>query len=320
MRYWPVTLNLEAQVSQRESLVRDQTIYVKRHAGRMDYTIDPRGTKGINSRSGLDADSIVSERGQANLVSLATGSDLESIVSCFSSDPNAVAVLKYLGDGGGDAPLGCEEGQHSRLLEAFIKSVAMEGLVADKIDMFRIHHSMFIAAGHTGSSSSPSPPPALLALRALLFSLEFYSSLTWLRLFFPGAEHSNEKQGHRSPLVERTFVERLSTRLEQELQPLRELHSPERAMMLEYMTGKSTVVPPELARMLLILKSPELSKVQALKTVVCEALKQSAGSAADEALIKTAIQQAHARETFFPSRPGPRLWAELIVESCRADM
>lgn len=316
VRYWPVHLDLSTQTSQLQSLVENQTLYVKRHAGRLDYSVDPRGIKGINSRSGLDTETITSDVGHMFMVDDQAASSLEGIVASFSSDPHAVATLKYLaalGTSSPEEPSNAEE--TSRLFEVFASSVLMETLSADKIDVAPVYHHMFLA----GTSPRPDEAAerdaaqALLPLRALLFVLDFYTSLTWTKLFSP------PEAGARVPLIERAFVERTRLRLESELLSLLDSDENLQRQLKAYLKGEDTHVDAALARILGLLRCPKQDELQILRESVRSALSTDLGSDEGEDArsekVQTAVQQT--LQTVIPFSSPRDHWslAQLVVNT-----
>lgn len=305
VRYWPVHLDLTSQTSQLENLVDTQTLYVKRHAGRLDYTVDPRGIKGINSRSRLDTDTITSELGQTSLADERATLGLEGIVSSFSSDPHAVATLKYLA-----APLTDPQiSPSSRLFEAFSTSVLMETLSADKINIAPIHHHMFLASLWQQQEKNDSQ--ATLVLRSLVFTLGFYTSLTWSNIFTPPEELESQS---RMPLIDRSFVERIRLRLESQISEILDQEEHRRALVL-YIKGKQITQDQIMTRLLVLLRCPPQKQLEELRSSITSTLSEMDKSADAVGVVITAVQQA--LQTILPFSAQRDHWrlAKLLVES-----
>lgn len=193
-RYWPVTLQIADNPDHRDSFVRSQTIFVKRHAGKLDYSQDSQGVRGMASRSGADAGAIVSDMGETARLLSANSSTLQGVVATFSDDPEASAIVRHLAPSGPNGRAGAGDS----LLEAFSSTVLLECLKEDKQDMTSLYFALFASASDQHSSFS------LNNLRNVMLVTDFYSSLTWSKLFL-----SPSSDDQRSPLVTRAFIEHL---------------------------------------------------------------------------------------------------------------
>ncbi|KAK0216026.1 hypothetical protein IW262DRAFT_1276839 [Armillaria fumosa] len=98
-RYWPFHLDLERVAQHRESLVRSQTLYVKRRTAFLSYTEDPRGSRSLFVRSRSSA----GEAAILDFPQLTTkshpASDLSEFINSFSNDPVYLSFADHFSSG-----------------------------------------------------------------------------------------------------------------------------------------------------------------------------------------------------------------------------
>lgn len=192
VRYWPITLQLDANAQQFDSFVRDQTIFVKRHSGRMDYADDP---KGLNAVVGQDQGvTTVFDGGQTAVVVSQVLDQIRVAGSGCQSDQRSWPTSLYethLNQGNqGDANFA-----------AFAGSVSAECLLADKMEAAESYRSLQLAINDTRDVASA---------QSVSFATAFYSSHAWRSLFV--AKH--DRDSPRLPLIERSFIEDIENRIE----------------------------------------------------------------------------------------------------------
>lgn len=307
-RYWPTQLYIEAHSLHRQRLVDNQTLYVKRHAGRFDYTSDPRGIKGITARSDLDTDSLITDLN--HLISTEVSwDDLQDVVASCSSNPVALATLKYLGVLQGTKQTSASDKDLSSLMGSFASSVVKDTLTHDKAEVAPIYHELLL---DFESCRSPSGCTSNRSIASLTLSLAFYASLTWRKIFRP----DNEPQyAAELPLLQRPFVERLRAQVD-EISITMLKSADVRSGCVAYIQGDPS--PSEsVVHVLNLLRAPYQHQLQELSASVATALQSvtSQGGTEAQSLIATAAQRALTSLIPFSQENDHWHLAQLVVEA-----
>jgi anaphase-promoting complex subunit 1 len=285
-RYYPLELNM-SNPGFRSHLIKTRTIFVKRHAGSLDYAADPTGVRGLDSLPGGEAGSTVFDLGQATSRMLQQANLSQEILSHYSSDPRVQAIFKYL-------PL---DDQKSTAIDLFTQSVMLECLKEDKMHMMAVYHRLFAAV----STSTE--------IGQLDFICDFYTSLTWLKLF------GNSDKSSHLPLINRAFVEYLTRQRAAHLaKQLRD----SRTIVLDYLRSGTLPLSIETRQLLDSLRCPPFQVLQHLRAKANEVL--ASAPVAEKEEIRGALMlviEKVLEEVRQPMAPaGQQDLARLILESC----
>lgn len=182
-RYWPVQIDLNNKYH-RASLVHTRTIWVKRKAGFLDYSDDPRGYRSMFVRAGTMSGFDL----HYDLLSPAAplqppSSEIVSVIEAHADNPLYVAMAHQFSGG--------------TTLESFLRLVLMECISLDKPDVVNAYLSMVLA--------QPGP-----------LSIEYLAQLNLLTRFYSSALFDKNGTERRHPLLRQPFIQALERRLAEE--------------------------------------------------------------------------------------------------------
>nr|ASF90226.1 hypothetical protein SPAR01883 [Bartheletia paradoxa] len=257
-RYWSFALDIAGNKTHSDSLLRTQTIFVKRKTGHLSYAQDPKGNLNIFSRSGLAGTGSVDNPSMASRELRPSTEELEDFITSFSGDPRFIAYSQQLcrssqavGDTGTAGP---EDNCETRL-NAFCTSVLIECLTEDKPELVHIYMSIF--ASQRACDPASADPLGVIGLRQLQFATDFYTNIFENRFapalplgaapligraFLDGLVHKNELLCS-SLVSDPDFLSQLHRYFRQELTPSRSSSLPLEARQLSFWLAHNNAPP-----------------------------------------------------------------------------
>lgn len=224
-RYWPFYLDTENLPRHKQSLLRSQTLYVKRRTAFLSYTEDPRGSRSLFVRSGTSAgDAATLDFPQLTDTSTHPAGDLSEFITSFSNDVLFLAFADHLSrdSGAGD----------ERLFHKYCHAALLDSILQDKPQTLQSHLTLF-----RYRTMSPESRYFHLRLQDLRFAADFYSKIYDRR--FSGRAENNP----RPPLIRDSTVAGAIHALDQQLDGIRATQRFITALG-HYARGR-TVVDPE---------------------------------------------------------------------------
>ncbi|KAI0829732.1 hypothetical protein BC628DRAFT_1408561 [Trametes gibbosa] len=188
-RYWPFYLDIANFPRHRESLLRSQTLFVKRRTAFLTYMEDPKGSRSLFVRSGSGTgDAATLDFPQATDTKTHPATDLHDFIASSSNDPLFLAFADRMCGDDGDTDA-------ERLFQAYCHSALLDCMLQDK------SHSLqsLLTAFHF-RVMSPKSVYFPLRLQDLRFAVDFYSKV-YDRKFSGRAENNA-----RPPLVRETTL------------------------------------------------------------------------------------------------------------------
>ncbi|KAG2152809.1 hypothetical protein DEU56DRAFT_977198 [Suillus clintonianus] len=177
-RYWPFFVDLENVPQHRRSLLKHQTLYVKRRTAFLSYTEDPRGSRSLFVRSGSSAgDAATLDFPQLTDTKAHPASDLTHFISSFSNDTLFLAFADYFSR---------EDGKtvEERVFHNYCHAVLLDSILQDKMETLQSHLMLY-----QYRTQSPSCSYFHLRLQDLRFAVDFYSKVYERR--FSGKSENN---------------------------------------------------------------------------------------------------------------------------------
>lgn len=203
-RYWPFYLDIANTPQHKESLLRSQTLYVKRRTAFLSYTEDPKGSRSLYVRSGSSAgDAAVLDFPHLRNTGQHPATDLHEFISSYSNDTFFLAFADWFCRDQGST-------QKEQLFFAYCHATLLDGILQDKSRSIQAHLTLF--RYRTMSMHSPFFG---LGQNDLCFMAEFYSKI--FTRGFSGAAENNA----RPPLVREYTLRAALLELDEKLESLR---------------------------------------------------------------------------------------------------
>jgi anaphase-promoting complex subunit 1 len=202
-RYWPFYLDTENLPRHKQSLLRSQTLYVKRRTAFLSYTEDPRGSRSLFVRSGSSTgDAATLDFPQLTDTRTHPAGDLSEFITSFSNDVLFLAFADHLSR---DSETGNE-----RLFHIYCHAALLDSILQDKPQTLQSHLTLF-----RYRTMSPKSRYFHLRLQDLRFAADFYSKIYDRR--FSGRVENNP----RPPLIRDSTVAGALHALDQEMDGIR---------------------------------------------------------------------------------------------------
>jgi len=262
-RYWPFFVDLEHVPQHRRSLLKHQTLYVKRRTAFLSYTEDPRGSRSLFVRSGSSAgDAATLDFPQLTDTKAHPASDLTHFISSFSNDTLFLAFADHFSR---------EDGKtvEERVFHNYCHAVLLDSILQDKMETLQSHLMLY-----QYRTQSPSNSYFHLRLQDLRFAADFYSKVYDRR--FSGKSENNI----RPSLIRENTVSGALQALD------------ERLAEVQSSTALDTVFG-RYARGELIVESEEAPEVS--RWLAWYLLRHGVPSASLLAILKQLAQDAHAQ-------------------------
>lgn len=203
-RYWPFYLDTEKIPLHKESLMRSQTLYVKRRTAFLSYTEDPRGSRSLFVRSRSSAgDAATLDYPQLTDTKTHPAGDLWEFITSFSNDPLFLAFADYFCRSEGET-------DKEQLLHTYCHAVLFDSILQGKPQTLQSHLTLF--RYRTLSSDSRN---FHLHLQDLRFLTDFYGRVFERR--FSGRSENN----YRTPLIRDSTVWGTMHDLDEQLETIR---------------------------------------------------------------------------------------------------
>lgn len=144
-RYWPFFLDLSAgkESRHRDSLLRNQTVYVKRRTAFLSYIEDPRGSRSLFVRSGpSSSDSAILDFPEAIQVKEMPGGDISEFITSFSNNIEFLAFADYMcrrSSNNNGINGGGEVDEDEMLFHSYCYSALLDCIMQDKPQMLKMH-------------------------------------------------------------------------------------------------------------------------------------------------------------------------------------
>lgn len=184
-RYWPFYLDLANVRRHKDSLLRSQTIYVKRRTAFLSYLEDPKGSRSLFVRSGSSSgDAATLDFPRLTDTKAHPAGDLNQFISSFSIDPFFLAFADHFCRN--DSETGPEQ-----LFNAYCRASLLDSILQDKPQTLQSHLLLY-----RYRTMRPTSRHFHLRLQDLRFAVDFYGKLYERR--FSGRSESNPP---RAPLI-----------------------------------------------------------------------------------------------------------------------
>ncbi|KAL1942433.1 hypothetical protein VTO73DRAFT_6035 [Trametes versicolor] len=204
-RYWPFYLDVANFARHRESLLRSQTLFVKRRTAFLTYMEDPKGSRSLFVRSGSGTgDAATLDFPQASDVKAHPAADLHDFIASSSNDPLFLSFADRLCGDDGETPA-------ERLFQSYCHAVLLDCMLQDKSQTLQ----SLLTAFHF-RVMSPKSVYFSLRLQDLRFAADFYSKVFDRK--FSGRTENNP----RPPLVRETTLSGALRGLDTQLDGFRE--------------------------------------------------------------------------------------------------
>ncbi|KAJ7145992.1 hypothetical protein C8R44DRAFT_656033 [Mycena epipterygia] len=177
-RYWPFHFDTANIPRHRESLLRSQTLYVKRRTAFLSYTEDPRGSRSLFVRSrSSTGEAATLDFPQLTDTKVHPAGDLSEFITSFSNDTLFLAFADHMAR---------EEGETDaeRLLHTYCHANLLDSILQGKPQTLQSHLTLF-----QFRQMAPSSRYFHMHLQDLRFAADFYSKIYDRR--FSGRRENN---------------------------------------------------------------------------------------------------------------------------------
>jgi len=184
-RYWPFFLDVRNVASHKDSLIKTQTIWVKRRTAFLSYTEDPRGSRSLFVRSR----STVGEAATLDSPQLtgAKPGDLSEFIDSFSNDSLFLSFADHFARPDGTT-------DEEQLFQVFCHAALYDSLLQGKPQTMQSHLQLFRYRFMRPLGSEKSGTQYFhLNLQDLRFASDFYSKVFDRR--FSGRAENNSRLG-----------------------------------------------------------------------------------------------------------------------------
>jgi anaphase-promoting complex subunit 1 len=285
-RYWPFHFDTANIPRHKESLLRSQTLYVKRRTAFLSYTEDPRGSRSLFVRSrSSTGEAATLDFPRLTETKVHPAGDLSEFITSFSNDTLFLAFADHLAR---------EEGETDaeRLFHTFCHANLFDSILQGKPQTLQSHLTLFRYRMLT-----PSSRYFHIHLQDLRFAADFYSKIYERR--FSGRRENNFRIG----LIRDSTVSGALYALDKQLDGVRT--KPEFLAALRLYARGETVVVDErvspnisqhLAWYMLRNSVPVSTLLLVLKDLANEAYTQCSGQPAPDGTDDTATLQQGIKE------------------------
>jgi anaphase-promoting complex subunit 1 len=218
-RYWPFYLDIEHIPRHKETLLHNQTLFVKRRTAFLSYIEDPRGSRSLFVRSGASAGDVATlDFPQISDRNMHPASDLSEFITSFSNDVLFLSFATHFFDDN------TSDGRQT--FSNYCHAALLDSILHDKPQTLQSHLTLF-----RYRTMTPASRYFQLHLQDLRFTADFYSKVYERR--FSGKTENNQ----RAPLVRESTVAAALHALDQQLDSIRS--APDfRAVLDRYSRGE----------------------------------------------------------------------------------
>ncbi|KAI0743730.1 hypothetical protein C8Q80DRAFT_1272379 [Daedaleopsis nitida] len=226
-RYWPFYLDVANSQRHRDSLLRSQTLFVKRRTAFLSYIEDPKGSRSLFVRSGSSVgDAATLDFPRASDAKSHPANDLHEFIAFSSNDPLFLAFADRFCQGDGETP-------EERQFQSYCHAALLDSIVQDKPQTLQSHVSVFHLR-----AMSPDSAYFTLRLQDLRFAADFYSKIFDRR--FSGRSENNP----RPPLIRENTLLGTLYLLDAKLEPIRASNLL-KSLLARYARGEGIPTQPE---------------------------------------------------------------------------
>ncbi|KAI0958209.1 hypothetical protein AcV7_004089 [Taiwanofungus camphoratus] len=179
-RYWPFYLDVANYPRHKESLLRSQTLFVKRRTAFLSYMEDPKGSRSLFVRSGSStSDAATLDFPQLTETKVHPASDLHQFISSFSNDVLFLSFADRFCRDDGETP-------EEKLFHAYCHASLLDAILQDKSQTIQSHITLY-------RFRTMSPQSRYFNLRSqdLRFATDFYNKIYDRR--FSGRSENNPR-------------------------------------------------------------------------------------------------------------------------------
>ncbi|KAA1474069.1 hypothetical protein DENSPDRAFT_803509 [Dentipellis sp. KUC8613] len=203
-RYWPFYLDLSHVPRHKETLLRNQTIFVKRRTAFLSYLEDPKGSRSLFVRSGSSTgDAATLDFPRLTDTKAHPASDLNQFITSFSNDPFFLSFANHFCREDGET-------EEEQLFHAYCHASLLDSILQDKPQTLQSHMVLY-----RYRTMSPASQYFNLRLQDLRFAADFYGKVYDRR--FSGRAENNA----RSPLIRDSTLSGTLYALDQQLEAIR---------------------------------------------------------------------------------------------------
>jgi anaphase-promoting complex subunit 1 len=203
-RYWPFYLDLANVRRHKDSLLRNQTIYVKRRTAFLSYLEDPKGSRSLFVRSGSSSgDAATLDFPRLTDTKAHPAGDLNQFISSFSIDPFFLAFADHFCRRNDNLETTGPEPEPEQLFNAYCRASLLDSILQDKPQTLQA-----LLLLYRYRTMSPTSRHFHLRLQDLRFAVDFYGKLYERR--FSGRSETNSSSSNpnlnpnpspRAPLI-----------------------------------------------------------------------------------------------------------------------
>ncbi|OCH86063.1 hypothetical protein OBBRIDRAFT_890739 [Obba rivulosa] len=226
-RYWPFYLDIANFPRHRESLLRNQTLFVKRRTAFLSYMEDPKGSRSLFVRSGSStSDAATLDFPQLTDIKAHPASDFHHFITSFSNDPLFLAFADRFCREDGETP-------EEQLFHLYSHASLLDSILQDKSQTIQAHLMIYRLR-----TMDPHSQYFVLRLQDLRFAADFYNKIYDRR--FSGRSENNA----RSPLIRESTLSGALHVLDAQLDVVR-TDEVFQAMLRRYARGEIIPMTPE---------------------------------------------------------------------------
>lgn len=183
-RYWPFYLDTTAHPRHKITLLRSQTLYVKRRTAFLSYTEDPRGSRSLFIRSGSSTgDAATLDFPQLTDTKTHPAGDLSEFITSFSNNVLFLAFADHFSRADDEDPT-----DEERIFHTYCHAALLDSIHQDKPQTLQSHLTLY-----SYRTMSVKSRYFHLRLQDLRFAADFYAKVYERR--FSGRLENNARPG-----------------------------------------------------------------------------------------------------------------------------
>lgn len=263
-RYWSFHLDLDRLPHQRENLLRNQTLYVKRRSAYLSYTEDPKGSRSLFVRSRSSAgEAATLDFPRLSSTKTHPAGDLSEFITSFSIDRLFLAFADHFARLDGDT-------DEEKIFQSYCHATLFDSILQGKPQSIQSHLTLYRYRTMTTETRYFH-----LQLQDLRFTNDFYSRV------YPRLLSGEGENNARVSLIRDKTVSGVMHVLDERLDSIRG-QPVFTALLRQYVTGKvispDTETSRQLAWYLLRNGVPPPSLLVILQTLARQAHAQCLGA------------------------------------------
>ena len=225
-RYWPFYLDIANLPGHRQSLLVNQTLFVKRRTAFLSYMEDPKGSRSLFVRSGSSTgDAATLDFPQLTDFKSHPASDLHQFITSFSNDPLFLAFADRFCQDDGATP-------QEKIFQLYCHASLLDSILLDKSQIIQAHLTLYrLRMMHQDSQYFN------LRLQDLRFAVDFYNKIYDRR--FSGRAENNP----RPPLLREDTLSSALHTLDSQLDSIRQ-DDVFQKLLTRYVLGETIPIYP----------------------------------------------------------------------------